>query len=75
MENYIKYETAKEIFGCDFEENEIVAYDIGNGNNEDFPITAKCWDEEENLWWFGSEGYDCAYDFETLTDKTLVKIA
>ena len=75
MENYISYETAKEIFGSDFEENETVAYDTGNEEGTNHPIKANCLDAEENLWWFSCDTYDYDYSEDELRDRTIVTVA
>ncbi len=70
---YIKYEKAEKLFGK-FSENTCIGYDIGNGDTKDFPITANCWDEENQLWWFGCENYDCEYDLCELTNPSIIKL-
>ena len=69
---YIKYDAVKELINADFSENETIGYDIGNG--ERFEIVANCWDEENNLWWFGCDEYDYVYSLDELMDSNLVEL-
>lgn len=71
---YIKYEELRKLTSKDFEENSIIGYDIGNGDTTDYPITANCWDKEDNLWWFGSNNYDYVYSLDELKNKDIVKL-
>lgn len=64
------YEMVKELIGRDFSENEVIGYDVSNG--ERFAIVANNVDDVDM--WFGCEEYGYVYTFEELSDKELVEL-